>query len=48
VDGVSDFLTAAHLILGAPFVGGLAFLITCAVVWVGRIERLRELDSEEN
>jgi hypothetical protein len=36
---VSDFLTAAHLILGAPFVLGLAFLITCAVVWVCRAER---------
>jgi hypothetical protein len=45
---MSDFLTAAHLILGAPFVAGLAFLITCAVVWVCRVERLHELDSEEN
>jgi hypothetical protein len=45
---MSDFLTAATLIFGAPFVAGLAFLITCAVVWVCRVERLRELDSEEN
>jgi hypothetical protein len=36
---MTDFLTAAHLILGTPFVGGLAFLITCAVVWVCRVER---------
>jgi hypothetical protein len=36
---MSDFLTAAHLILGAPFIAGLAFLITCAVVWVYRVER---------
>jgi hypothetical protein len=48
VVSVSAFLTAADLILGAPFVGGLAFLTICAVAWVGRVERLRELDSEEN
>jgi hypothetical protein len=43
-----DFLTAAHLILFTPFIAGLALLITCAVVWVCRVERLRELDNEEN
>jgi hypothetical protein len=32
---MSDFLTAAHLIFGAPFIAGLAFLVTVAVAWGG-------------
>jgi hypothetical protein len=45
---MSDFLRAAELVLLTPFVAGLAFIITCTVVWVCRAERLRELDSEES
>jgi hypothetical protein len=42
---MSDFLRAAELVLLTPFVAGLAFLITCAVVWVCRAERTPDFDA---
>jgi hypothetical protein len=36
---MSAFITAADALLLAPFTLGLAFLITCAVAWVARVER---------
>jgi hypothetical protein len=36
---MNAFLTAADALLLAPFTAGAAFLITCAVTWVARVER---------